>query len=444
MQTGCGKRGICGGHSVAGGPLIRIKNAVFPLWRRLPARPRQWVAHKIFGLVSLLRPGPSPLSQELAGDLSLPVVIVGFLSSPSGLGQAARLAAEAYQQRGSTVYGVDLSHRFFEKAGSIAHAIPDGRGISGPAHVIVNINAPYMPYALWLLGRKFLRGKHVTGYWAWELPAVPSNWKRGFACVHDIAVPSRFVAQAIERLDAGKPVRVAPHPVSLAAPPARDRIAGPYSAQRPFTVLSVLNVASGFERKNPLALIRAFKLAFADDPACRLRLLVSNTEHYPVARTLIEAEKGDADNIEIAWNAMDRAAFLAWWGTPDLYASLHRAEGFGLPLAEAMCAGYPVLATGWSGNTEFMDEENSFLVGCRMVDVLDAQSKYPTGLTQWAEPDIHHAVELMRKARAEPGLSDEKAGRGRRAVLGLCDAQTFCARVQGVPDSAPRARPRGK
>lgn len=379
-----------------------------------------------------------------AGDAALPVVIVGFLSSSSGLGQAARLAAEAYRQQGFAVHGVDLSRCFFERADSVRHGIPDGRGLSGPAHVIVNINAPYMPYALWLLGRRFLQDKHVTGYWAWELPAVPANWRRGYSCVHDIAVPSRFVEQAVRTIDAGKPVRVAPHPVSLAAPPPRNPLPGPYSPQRPFTVASVLNIASGFDRKNPVALIRAFKLAFPGDPACRLRLLVSNTEHYPQARALVAAEAGDARNIEIAWGTLDRASFLAWWGKPDLYASLHRAEGFGLPLAEAMCAGYPVLATGWSGNMEFMDEENAFLVDYRLVDVRDAQAKYPSGLGQWAEPDIRHAAALMREIRAEPGLAARKAERGQARVRALCNAPMFCALMRDAPEGGPPVRPGGQ
>lgn len=403
-------------------------------------RPRQWLAHSLIGF---LRPGLSAGAQAVPDGTPLPVVIVGFLSSPSGLGQAARLAAAAYRQQGFRVLGIDLSRYFYETAGNVAHGLEDGRGLRGPGHVIVNINAPYLPYVLWLLGRGFLAGKHVTGYWAWELPDLPANWQRGYACVHDIAVPSRFVADALCRSNPGRPVAVAPHPVVLEAPAAPDagrRCPGPYSPERPFTVLSVLNAASGFERKNPLALIRAFRLAFAGDPAARLRMLVSNAAHYPGARQSIEAAAAGAGNIDIAWDTMDRDAFLEWRGTPDLYASLHRAEGFGLPLAEAMCAGYPVLATGWSGNMEFMDGENSFLVDYRLVEVRDMQFKYPGNLGRWAEPDVDHAAGLMRRIRAEPAWAAARAEKGRADIRERCGAPTFCARIEGMPAQGGRDR----
>jgi len=405
-----------------------IANPAFAIWRRLPVRPRQQFARALIGL---LRPrlagggGPPPADW--------PVVIVGFLSSPSGLGQAARLAAAAFAREGVSVFGVDLGRHFFEGGGAIDHGIAAGGRLVGPAHVIININAPYLPYALWLLGRRFLRDKHLTGYWAWELPNVPPSWSRGYRCVHDIAVPSRFVASAVAARSAGRPVMVAPHPVALDPPPPAVRRQGaPYSPAQPFTVMSVLNVASGFERKNPLALITAFRQAFGNDPSARLRLSVVNADHFPPAGSAITKAVAGQANIEVNWHSMDRDAFRAWWGTPDLYASLHRAEGFGLPLAEAMCAGYPVLATGWSGNLEFMTEDNAFLVGYRLADIKDPQAKYSPAEGQWAEPDIDHAARLMRQIRGEPALAADRAERARMDIITRCDSASFCRAIRSA------------
>jgi glycosyltransferase involved in cell wall biosynthesis len=411
-----------------------MSSLAFTLWRRLPARPRQRLAHALF---AAMRPRLPPWRPPDPAGPALPIVVVGFLSSPSGLGQAARLAAAAFARQGRQVYGIDLGRFFYEGAGRIAHGLPDGRTLAGPAHVLVNINAPYLPYALWLLGRRFLAGKHVTGYWAWELPHLPPNWRRGFDCVHDIAVPSAFVADAVRAFDATRPVVVAPHPVALETPPPRQRRPLPYSPGRPFIVISVLNVASGFERKNPLALIRAFRQAFGDAPDCRLRLLVTNADHFAPARPRIEKQTAGSANIEIAWDSLDRKAFLDWWQTPDVYASLHRAEGFGLPLAEAMASGCLVMATGWSGNLQFMNAGNSLLVDYAMVPVRDEQAKYPAGSTQWAEPDVAHAARLLREARAH--YPEHRARAGRQRIIDDLGAGGFCDGIDSLLAQMPHS-----
>lgn len=410
-----------------------MRDIAFALWRRLPVRLRQRFAH---GLIGLMRPrlGEPPAR---APDAPLPVVVVGFLSSPSGLGQAARLAAKAFLWQSRTVYGIDLGRYFFEASGTVTHDLPDGRGVTGPAHVIININAPYLPYALWLLGRRFLRQKHVTGYWAWELPALPANWRRGFKCVHDVAVPSAFVADAVRGAGFAKPLVVAPHPVAVEAVPPRERPPLPYSAARPFTVLSVLNIASGFERKNPLALIAAFKRAFGDSEDCRLRLLVTNAEHYAPARGAIEEAIAGHPTIEVCWQRMDRARFLDWWKKPDLYASLHRAEGFGLPLAEAMYAGSLVMATGWSGNLEFMNARNSLLVDYSMRDVMDKQAKYAGDGAQWAEPSVAHAARLLKEAK--DAFPEQFLPAARDFVSRHLRPEDFCAAIDSLPHPAKRS-----
>src|SRR5262249_34123486 len=152
----------------------------------------------------------------------------------------------------------DLSRHFHESDGLVRIDLEDARHYSGAAHAIVAINAPYMPYALALLGAGFLRRKHVTGYWAWELPRVPDSWKVGLSAVHDIAVPSRFTERAVKAIAPSGPISVAPYPVALDFP-LRDTAVN--RIRSPFTVLSASNVASGYVRKNPTAAIRAFRSA---------------------------------------------------------------------------------------------------------------------------------------------------------------------------------------
>jgi glycosyltransferase involved in cell wall biosynthesis len=342
------------------------------------------------------------------------------------------LLAEGYN-----VSGIDVSKSFYEQAGVIDHGLPDGRNIKGTGHVIAVVNAPYLPYVLSLLGRAFVAGKYVTAYWAWELPKVPASWQRGFAVTHDIAVPSSFVAQALRDADAASIVRVAAHPVMLDCPPLKPIDTIQARPDRPFTVISILSVGSGLARKNPTALIRAFKLAFGNRKDCRLRLLVSNAEHYAPARPAIEREATDAENIEITWQSMSRAALWRWWGEADCYASLHRSEGFGLPLAEAMCMGLPVIATGWSGNMDFMTPENAFPVRYSLVDVVDAQDKYLDGSSHWAEPDVEHAAELLRDLERD---REHAQAIGRKAAISCRKSlvsPVFCEALTGASVAQP-------
>lgn len=366
------------------------------VWRRMPVDLRRAVAEQLLYGAAPRLPEPDPAS--LRPDA--PRIVVGLLSSPSGLGQAARLTMRSYAARGLDVYGVDLSHAFFENAGAIEVPYPDGRNHRGPARVLIKINAPYLPYVFKLLGRDFLAQKHITAFWAWETPRAPDDWRRGLSFAHEIAAPSQFVARAIAPLAPERRIIVAPYPVALDPDlptlPPRTR---PVSETDPFTVVSSLNVASGFERKNPTALVRAFRTAFQGRRDRRLRLLVSNVERHPPARGLLEDARGGDDTVEITYATFDRAGYWTWHGRPDMFASLHRAEGFGLGLAESMLMGVATLATDWSANAEWIDAETGYPVACRQVPIADSQRKYePVPSVTWADPDEADAVRQFRTA----------------------------------------------
>ena len=393
------------------------------LWRQLPVALRQSAFRNT---MSLLRPRLGEPQTHFLTDRNVPRIVVGLLSSASGLGQSARLAANALRQEGFKVLGVDLSRYFHGSDGLVEIDLEDGRHHSGPAHVIVAINAPYMPYALALLGAGFLRHKHVTGYWAWELPRVPDSWRVGLSAVHDIAVPSRFTERAVRAIAPSGLISVAPYPVALDFPlrnPVVDRVRGP------FTVLSASNVASGYVRKNPCAAIRAFRSAFGNSNSAQLKLHVTNVSHFPAARAEIEAEIGGACNIELSCAALNDREFRQWWSEGDIYLSLHRSEGFGLPIAEALCAGLPAVATGWSGNMDFMDPSNSYPVSFSMVDVCDPQHKYPSDLGRWAEPDVSAAARLLAECACSREQTRARAGAAKLDVQRQLSGRAFVARL---------------
>jgi glycosyltransferase involved in cell wall biosynthesis len=123
----------------------------------------------------------------------------------------------------------------------------------------------------------------------------------------------------------------------------------------------------------------------------------------PAGRSPILDAIENAANIEIRWTSFGRSELYRWWQGADAFALLRRSEGFGLPLAEAMCAGYPVIATGWSGNMNYMTEENSFPVRYRLVEVDDPQNQYHRAEGAWA--DCEHAAEIFLRLRKDRALA---------------------------------------
>jgi hypothetical protein len=238
-----------------------MPNIVHPwalkVWRQIPVNARRVVRSRV---INALAPSLSRAPPDIKMDRRLPRIIVGLLSSSSGLGQSARLAAAAFAKEGFSVLGVDLGEFFDGHPDALKSGLADGRRHRGAAHVIAVVNATEIKYALYLLGRDFLRDKFVTGYWVWELPKVPESWEPGFDAVHEVMAPSRFSAAAIAARRLVGPVGVASHPVSLDNPPERGGRTA--SIPAPFTILSAISARSSLARKNPLGLIRAFHLAF--------------------------------------------------------------------------------------------------------------------------------------------------------------------------------------
>jgi glycosyltransferase involved in cell wall biosynthesis len=386
----------------------RASRMAHRVWRRMPRKARQQLLLRATALAA-----PKP---DILAERQPPLFIAGFLRAASGLGQCARLFHDAYREAGTEVYGIDLSNLFRQGTEAADFPFRDGRGHRGAGTLMLHVSGPFVPLALAALGRGFLRGKWRIGYWAWELPDLPDEWRRGRAYLHEIWAISAFSAAAFERSLQGS-MGVVPPPV----PAVADRRDGTGEYRRrtgaEFVVLTVFNMASSFARKNPLAAISAFKAAFGDDPSTLLVVKVAHAHTFPEGLARLEDACRGQRNIVLALETCSDDALLDLVAGADVVLSLHRSEGFGLILAHAMHLGRAIVATDWSANREFLTPDNACLVQADLVTACDRQGTYDYRQSVWAEPRVAEAADYLRRLREEPALAAALGQRARQDAL---------------------------
>lgn len=274
---------------------------------------------------------------------------------------------------------------------------------------LVWLNADTVPLFIEKRGADFFDGHYNIGHWAWETQDFPAQWTTSFDRFDEIWVPSTFVQEGLTRVSP-VPVRAVPHSVALPTPGngiSRGLVGFPGDK---FVFLFMFDMSSYAARKNPRGLIRAFQRAFRRDDNALLVLKVAHSSENPAA--LAEMQRAALEsNILITDAVLGRAQVGTLLDAADCYVSLHRAEGFGLTMAEAMLRGKPVIATGYSGNMDFMKGTNSYLVRYRLTSIGHPYGPYQKDFV-WAEPDLDHAAELMRHVfehRDEARAVGEKA-----------------------------------
>jgi glycosyltransferase involved in cell wall biosynthesis len=240
-------------------------------------------------------------------------------------------------------------------------------------------------------------------------------------------VPSAFTANALAELAHDLPIRILPHPIATCQSTPRPTAWGSnksiaWGSNEPFVVLTMFDMASSMARKNPLGAIRAFKAAFGEDPGARLVIKCANLACFPDGERELRCRCPEGGNVVLLEAFLDRRSLEALYAEADAVISLHRSEGFGLILAEAMLRGLPVVATGWSGNTDFLSEATGLPIGYQLVPAIDPQNTYEFPDTVWAEPNITQAAQALRGLRADPARAralGEKAAAFASATFGL-------------------------
>lgn len=323
------------------------------------------------------------------------VNLVGFLEGESGVGEVARRLAAVVHARDIPLSAIPYrgSHARREHPPdlSLAHEAPYDTNV-------ICLSAKDLTAFVHEVDSEFFAQRYSIGVWFWETD-VPGSMERTAAkCLDEVWVASGYVRDALAgELDI--PVRVVPVPVEPPRGPFRSR--SELGLPDGFTFLFVFDFWSG-ERKNPTAVVEAFTTAFApgEGPALVLKS-INGRDWKPQQVDSLLALAGGREDIILRdgyVSASERDSYVA---ACDCYVSLHRSEGLGLTMAEAMACGKPVIATGYSGNLEFMSEENSHLVPYILVEIPETHWAHAPG-AQWAEPDVDAAARLMRAVWEKP------------------------------------------
>ncbi|MBK8137136.1 MAG: glycosyltransferase [Chloroflexi bacterium] len=326
------------------------------------------------------------------------VTVVGYLRAETGVGQIARNIIACLQDVDFAVNGylLDAGNAYRQQDGSVDAA----RERADRYVQIFNVNADQSHLVYHSLGPAFYARHFNIGYWFWELAEFPDVWQSAFDLYDEIWVASKFVHDAIQPKTT-KPVRIVPVSISVLLPEHTSRAQLGLQEDQ-FLVLFVFDALSVVERKNPWAVIRAFETAFTAQEraeSVRLVLKVTNLDRAPeAARLRVEVQRVNGILIE---TYLDRLEINALISHCDVYISLHRSEGYGLTMAEAMYLGKPVVATGYSGNVDFMNEENSYLVPFKLQELGAPYPPYEAHQL-WADPDQNTAAKLLRHIYEHP------------------------------------------
>jgi glycosyltransferase involved in cell wall biosynthesis len=344
----------------------------------------------------------------------LTIALHGHLSAQFGLAGGAAATQRLLEHVGCRVIPHDLQ---LATHPSLLPSAASGSD-AAPLLDLVHTNPNLLAAKPDLLNPAALQAPLRIGYWAWELEAFPEGWEPFCADYDEIWCPSSFAAQALAQRSP-VPVIAVPHlpdwpRLEALLQRRRQRRTG---HDQPFRFLSLFDFWSTPERKNPLGAIQAFQLAFPPQDGAAVELLIktSSAEQFPEACAELMAAAAGDPRIHWLHELLSPAAMDDLLLSADTLLSLHRSEGFGLVLADAMVTELPVIATGYSGNLDFMPPGSAALVRWQIQPITRTCGDYRQGW-HWAEPDLAAAARAMRQLVQDPAAASALGQAGAAAV----------------------------
>ena len=312
----------------------------------------------------------------------------GHLNSNSSIGMAARDNILAFQshcdmsfnelklgEEGNDIYGQKLLSIDNPHPINFMHFNPDQ---------FDQFKAKYK--------QKYFDGKTTIGFWVWECSKILENWKKAASNYDEIWTASDYCANIFRR-ELDIKTRVLPHMIK--EPPIgyeginRNDFGLPKDR---FIYYTAFDAWSRLDRKNPQAIIDAFRAVYEHIPEAFLVMKVRHLDAMSRAKLF---DSIDMKNIMLVEKFLTDQELWGLANCCNCFVSLHKSEGFGLHIAEAMRLAKPIVATGYSGNMQFCRSDHTYLVDFDIEEAMDSYYR-PTGGT-WANPSVESATEQMLK-----------------------------------------------
>jgi glycosyltransferase involved in cell wall biosynthesis len=324
------------------------------------------------------------------------VGVIGYLRAEMGVGQVSRKLLQSLEKMGVSTqgYDVDLNVVARREDNSVEGLLVDV--VTAPVHFYV-INGDQLRLVKDYIAPKLNQASYQIAMPFWELSLFPQEWVGNFEGINEIWVESQFVRAALQPKFT-MPVYCFPPAVVLGDYQPKDR-ASFNLPKNTFLFHFNFDFSSYSSRKNPGGAIEAYRRAFRRQPSPVPTALVIKVRGYdPENRQLQQllAAIDDEPDIILINQQLSYSDSIALMNCCDCYVSLHRSEGFGYTIAEAMLLGKPVIVTDFSGTKDFVTPKTGFPVSYKLIP-LQAHD-YPFAENQfWADPDLEQAAWLMRQ-----------------------------------------------
>jgi len=376
-------------------------------------------------LIAEMRASQAEFPSHQITALRQGVCLSGFLRSEIGLGQAARNLAYAIDA--ACIPATFVNVRLPGRESDTTFATKCSNAMDRFVHLLVLPPVGLKPHV-----RRLRPDSTNILYPFWELGRIPNEYRMFVDRFDEIWAPSRFVEDAF-RASTDRPVTLLPQPVRI---PADAAMSG--DSDQPFTILTYFDFDSFRSRKNPDATVAAFQLAFPlSRRDVRLVIKVRGGGNDDGREWLAQIAAADTRIVPID-KTFDRATMDRLIFDCDVFISLHRSEGFGFGPAEAMAAGKPVVATDYSGSTDFVTTSTGYPVAYDLVPV--AEEHYVDWKDQvWAEPSVDDAAHWLCVIEADRNAANAKAMRGRQLMIDRFSPQAVgtmmrdMLRARGLP-----------
>ena len=360
--------------------------------------------------------------------------VLGFFTAEHGVGEAARVLTSTLQSAGVPVSTID-----YTDTQSRREHLFNCDNVSRHKVLMTAINADHLNEAHRRLDRKFFRNRYVIGQWFWELEEAPQWFGPAFTYVDELWAPTRFI-ETMLRKHAPSRVQVKYVPLPVVMPQVDATLSrAHFGLDDRYMFLFAFDFMSVMKRKNPLGLIEAFTKAFAEGEGPMLVIKAINGDKRLVEHNMLREAASGRSDIVLIDEYFTKVETATLTSLADCYVSLHRSEGLGLTMSEAMTLGRPVIATGYSGNLDFLSDANSFIVSGVRTKVGDGAEGYASEAT-WMEPNVTEASKYMRYVYENQAEAAEKGLRGQAEILSSFDVASCGAIMKGRLDQIWRSQ----